>query len=85
MGLPRPFLPLVVIRKWVTCCPGWMPSLFTALAVFPTLGLLSPLRRKWYYGGRGTLFGRACPTRQPLPPSASRAQTPWVRYGPLAS
>lgn len=31
-----------------------------------------------------TSYGRACPTRQPLPHSASRAQPPWVRCGPLA-
>lgn len=41
--------------------------------------------RKWCYGGKVTSYGRACPTRQPSPHSASRAQPPWVRCGPPAS
>lgn len=41
--------------------------------------------RKWCCGGRVTSYGRACPTRQPLPRSALRAQQPWVKCGPPAS
>lgn len=46
---------------------------------------LSQFCRKWCCGGRVTLYGRACPTRQPSPHSASRAQPPWGRCGPPAS
>lgn len=46
---------------------------------------LSHFCRKWCCGGRVTSYGRACPTKQPSPHSASRARPPWVKCGPPAS